>query len=154
RGMERAGCFQAQVNTCQATSRSGRMEGEMRMMRSSPSALKFSRMTVCRVGLLILFLGVPGSPGLGQKPIKPDVLHIGTSGTLALDTSGRQEKSSQETLESFIKSETGFDNDIVHLKDWVELAEKMAGGQFQLGVFQGYEFAWAKEKYPKLQPLA
>ena len=35
-----------------------------------------------------------------------------------------------------------------------ELADKMTKGELQLGVFQGYEFAWAQEKQPQLKPLA
>ena len=45
-------------------------------------------------------------------------------------------------------------SDLVRQKNWRELAEKMQKGELQVGVFQGYEFAWAREKYPGLRPLA
>src|SRR5262249_13984952 len=54
----------------------------------------------------------------------------------------------------FIKSETGLNNDIVRLKDWSEVAEKMFQKQLHFGVFRGYEFAWAQENQPKLKPLS
>src|SRR5207237_7027310 len=53
-----------------------------------------------------------------------------------------------------IKDETGFTNEIVRQKDWRELVDKMSKGDLHLGVFQGYEFAWAQEKQPQLKPLA
>jgi ABC-type phosphate/phosphonate transport system substrate-binding protein len=83
---------------------------------------------------------------------KVDVLHIGTSGTLT--PAKDQEKGALETLKSFIKDETGFNNDISRQKDWRELADKMAKGELHLGVFQGYEFAWAQKGHADLKPLA
>jgi ABC-type phosphate/phosphonate transport system substrate-binding protein len=83
---------------------------------------------------------------------KIDVLRIGNSGTLGAE--GGDEKGSEETLKDFIKTETGLNNEIIRQKDWRELADKMASGQLHLGVFQGYEFAWAQEKHPGLQSLA
>jgi ABC-type phosphate/phosphonate transport system substrate-binding protein len=83
---------------------------------------------------------------------KLDVLRIGTSGTLT-PASGN-EKENLQSLQSFIRDETGFPNEIIRQKGWNELGAKMAQGQLHLGVFRGYEFAWAQEKYPALAPLA
>ncbi len=96
---------------------------------------------------------VAAAGALGQQA-RVTVLHIGTSGTLTSETSKAKEKAALEMLQSFIKDETGFDNDIARQKSWSELADKMAGGQLQLGVFQGYEFAWARAKHSGLKPLA
>jgi ABC-type phosphate/phosphonate transport system substrate-binding protein len=85
---------------------------------------------------------------------KPKVLEIGSSGTTAINASNVSEDAAIDTLKSFVKSETGFDNDIKKLKDWNDLCDKMAHGQYQLGEFQGYEFAWAQKKYPELKPIA
>jgi ABC-type phosphate/phosphonate transport system substrate-binding protein len=86
------------------------------------------------------------------RAAKIDVLRIGTS--QALEPQGGDDKSALETLRSFIKDETGLDNEIVRQKSWKELADKMSSGQLQVGVFQGFEFAWAKQNYPDLKPLA
>jgi ABC-type phosphate/phosphonate transport system substrate-binding protein len=59
-----------------------------------------------------------------------------------------------KSLQSFIKEETGFNNEIYRQKDWKVLAEKMAQGQLQIGVFEGHEFAWAQAERPDLKPLA
>jgi ABC-type phosphate/phosphonate transport system substrate-binding protein len=112
----------------------------------------FSGISLAWVLVTLLGLCVPA---FGQQPKKIKVLHIGTSGTLALSAgSGSKEQTAIETLRSFIKTETGFDNDIFRQRNYHELAQKMASGQLHLGVFQGYEFAWAQEKEAKLRPLA
>jgi len=102
---------------------------------------------------MVILLSFQGSMVLGQQA-KLNVLYIGSSGSLTTENGGRNEKSNLETLRSFIKDETGLDNEITRQKNWQELAEKMSKGKLQIGVFQGYEFAWAKEKYADLKPLA
>ena len=59
-----------------------------------------------------------------------------------------------ETLQRFISDETGLTSKVLPQKNWRELAERMAKGQLQLGLFEGYEFAWAQQKHPDLKPLA
>jgi ABC-type phosphate/phosphonate transport system substrate-binding protein len=104
--------------------------------------------------LVALVLGALSGRAVQGQQAKIDVLHVGTSGTLTGDPSGSREKTALETLQSFIKEETGLDNDILRQKSWRELADKMSKQQLHLGVFQGYEFAWAQEQHPKLKPLA
>jgi ABC-type phosphate/phosphonate transport system substrate-binding protein len=96
-----------------------------------------------------------GGPVPGQTDkSKRGVLSIGSSGTLGGTGSRSDDKAALKSLKSFIKEETGLDNEIIRQKDWRELADKMAKRKLQLGVFQGEEFAWAREKYPELHPLA
>ena len=96
-------------------------------------------------------LGIRGGIASAQQA-KLNVLHIGSSGSMT----GKQEKEkgALDTLKAFIKEETGLDNEIERQKDWRELADKLAKGQLQIGVFQGNEFAWADEGNGKLKPLA
>jgi ABC-type phosphate/phosphonate transport system substrate-binding protein len=98
-------------------------------------------------------LAIPAVAVTAQQG-KIDVLRIGSSGNLTGDKQDAKEKSALATLKSFIKDETGLDNEILRQKDWQVLADKMAKGKLQIGVFQGYEYAWAREKYPGLKPLA
>ena len=67
---------------------------------------------------------------------------------------GDSEDSNLGALRNFITNETGLNCEILRQKSWRQLAEKMASRELQVGVFQGYEFAWAQEKYPALKPLA
>ncbi len=89
----------------------------------------------------------------GQEK-KVDVLKIGSSGSFTPGRDQKKEEGALETLRDFIKEETMMKNEILKQKDWQELAQKMSKGELHLGVFQGYEFAWAQEKYPELKPLA
>jgi ABC-type phosphate/phosphonate transport system substrate-binding protein len=102
--------------------------------------------------VLLVLAAVHGSSASGQEKIT--VLRIGTSGRLATEGGARNEKNSLETLKSFIKDETGLDNEIARQDRWQDLADKMEKGELQVGVFQGYEFARAQPKYPDLKPLA
>ncbi|HMC88000.1 MAG TPA: PhnD/SsuA/transferrin family substrate-binding protein, partial [Gemmataceae bacterium] len=99
---------------------------------------------------LAAVLALAAAPMRGRQA-KIDVLHIGTSASLGTE---KKEESALETLKEFIKEETGLDNDIVRMKDWRELTDKLVKGDLHLGVYQGYEFAWAQEKQPQLKPLA
>jgi len=101
----------------------------------------------------VVYLAWPSGLFLHAQQAKIEVLRVGTSGTLSSETDTK-EKSALDTLRSFIKTETGLNNEIIRQKDWHELADKMAGGTLHLGVFQGYEFAWAHQKHAKLKPLA
>jgi ABC-type phosphate/phosphonate transport system substrate-binding protein len=103
------------------------------------------------LGLAALLL-IPGAAARGRQR-KLDVLRIGTSGMLT-GTSGAREKAGLKTLRGFIKEETGLANEILPQKGWQELTDKMVKGDLQVGVYQGYEFAWAVDKHPKLRPLA
>ncbi len=85
---------------------------------------------------------------------KLDLLRIGTTGQLTGRTTGPKEKAGLETLQKYIKDEDGLDNEILRQKDWRELADKLTKGQLHLGVFQGYEFAWARQRDPQLKALA
>jgi ABC-type phosphate/phosphonate transport system substrate-binding protein len=102
---------------------------------------------------MLSLLILAGAPAEG-RPAKMDLLRIGTGGSMAPEGSGRKQKGALKTLRRFIKEQTGLKNEIRRQKDWRELADKLAGKQRHVGVFQGYEFSWAKEKYPKLKPLA
>jgi ABC-type phosphate/phosphonate transport system substrate-binding protein len=82
-----------------------------------------------------------------------DVLRIGTGGTLSTEKGGK-EKGALESLRKFIQDETGLKNEFLRQKDWQEVTDKLAKGELHLGVYRGFEFAWAQEKQPNLKPLA
>jgi ABC-type phosphate/phosphonate transport system substrate-binding protein len=84
------------------------------------------------------------------------VLHIGTTEAVVEENvpEGSDETAVEATYRYFIQAVTGFDSDIVALENHEVLAERLASGKLQLGVFMGYEFAWAQARYPKLKVLA
>jgi ABC-type phosphate/phosphonate transport system substrate-binding protein len=103
-----------------------------------------------RTGILVALLAMLAGFADGQER---SGLRIGTSGTLAPSSSKQKEKTAVDALQSFIKEETGLNDQIERAKDWRQLAEKLAKGEVQVGVFQGFEFAWAKHDFPQLQAL-
>ena len=52
-----------------------------------------------------------------------------------------------------MKSQTGLDGEVVMEADGLHIARQLDAGKLQLGVLLGHEFAWAKDKYPDLEPL-
>ena len=101
--------------------------------------------------LALLIVPREGSPA---ESTRSNVLRIGSSPSLTEGKNGVKEKSNLATLSVFIKDETGMDNTIVQQKGWREMADRMVKGELELGVFQGYEFAWAQELHADLKPLA
>lgn len=111
-------------------------------------------MILWRTGLIVLGQATLFLALAHAQQAAPTPLRIGSSDQLALDSSGGNEEGALESLKEFIRSETGYGSEILKQKDWQELAMKLSNKQLHLGVFHGYEFAWAREKNAKLRPLA
>ena len=107
-----------------------------------------------RVALVGAAIGLPLALASARQGGKVDVLHVGTSGTLTAETQNDNEKGALASLKGFIKDVTGYNNDITREKGWKELTDKLASGELHIGVYQGYEFAWATNDCPDLKPLA
>jgi hypothetical protein len=107
-----------------------------------------------RVALVGAAIGLPLALASARQPGKVDVLHVGTSGRLRAETQNDNEKGELASMKGFIKDVTGYDNDITREKGWKELTDKLATGELHIGVYQGYEFAWATKDCPDLKPLA
>jgi ABC-type phosphate/phosphonate transport system substrate-binding protein len=82
-----------------------------------------------------------------------DVLKIGTSITTKAEDESRG-KGATETLQEYIRDETGLNPEINRLGDWRKVLEGVNKGELKVGLFQGFEFAWAREQQPQLMPLA
>jgi ABC-type phosphate/phosphonate transport system substrate-binding protein len=100
----------------------------------------------------LLLLAGPGRADTKEIP----VLHIGTTEAVVEENvpEGSDETAVEATYRQFIQAVTGFGSDIVALDNHEVLAERLASSKLQLGVFMGYEFAWAQARHPKLKVLA
>ncbi len=112
--------------------------------------------TVCRriAAAFVALLFVAGPTRADTKKIP--VLHIGTTETVVEENvpEDSDETAVEAIYRQFIQAETGFGSDLVALENHEVLAERLASGKLQLGVFMGYEFAWAQARHPRLQVLA
>jgi ABC-type phosphate/phosphonate transport system substrate-binding protein len=82
------------------------------------------------------------------------VLNIGTTGGGVATPGDPDARGREDTLRDFIKAQTGMNNTFKLVKGWRELASELSKNELQVGVFHGFEFAWAQAKYPDLKPLA
>ena len=57
-------------------------------------------------------------------------------------------------LRELISRQSGLTGDVQILPDAFALSDQMAAGRFEMGVFHGFEFAWARERNPNLVPVA
>jgi ABC-type phosphate/phosphonate transport system substrate-binding protein len=101
---------------------------------------------------LALTIGLLRSARAQQPDVK--VLQIGSSESLTGAVNKEKEKGAMDSLKAFIKDETGLENVIERQKDWRAVTNKLAKRELHLGVYQGYEFAWAQGDQPGLKPLA
>jgi ABC-type phosphate/phosphonate transport system substrate-binding protein len=56
-------------------------------------------------------------------------------------------------FQRLMHDQTGLDGDIVTAGDAFDLGRRLNDKEVQLGVFHGFEFAWAQQKYAELRPL-
>jgi ABC-type phosphate/phosphonate transport system substrate-binding protein len=85
---------------------------------------------------------------------KPEVLRIGSSGSLTKELPRSKVDSANDALKKLIKDETGFKSELVVTGSLEKLEDEVKSGKLHLGMFQGYEFAWARQRNPHLKPLA
>src|SRR5206468_419351 len=104
------------------------------MPRCNDGSRSFWRKGAALLGAFLAILTVCAQEGVPEEAQKS--LRIGTSGNLSLGASKDKEAAAVTTLKDFIKDETGLPNEIVRQKNWQELAQKMAGKELPVGVFQ------------------
>jgi hypothetical protein len=80
------------------------------------------------------------------------VLHIGTTEAFVAENvpEGSDDTAAEATFRQFFQEMTGFGSDLVALENHEVLAQRLASGRLQLGVFMGYEFAWAQAGFAHL----
>ena len=56
-------------------------------------------------------------------------------------------------FQALMREQTGMNSDLAPPMEAYDLGKKLTNHQIELGVFQGFEFAWVQEKYPEIKPL-
>lgn len=100
----------------------------------------------------LLSLLIVGIAQLGAAE-KPKPVRIGMMRTIFKDTPDSLLQLLMKPFSSVMESQTGLSGDLVMMPDFEKLGKQLRDGDSQVGVFHGFEFAWAKLKYPELEPL-
>ena len=82
-----------------------------------------------------------------------ETVRVGLVESLFRDVSEGSIKGSIEEFKAQMEAETGQPGEAVRVADAWKLGEQLTQRKLQLGVFHGFELAWARQKYPKLRPL-
>jgi ABC-type phosphate/phosphonate transport system substrate-binding protein len=96
-----------------------------------------------------LVLG-PATPSRGQANA---AIRIGVVKSLFRDYPDAMLNMVTVPFSTLMEAQTGVKGQIVLVKDAIELGDKLDHNDVQLGVFHGFEFAWAQEKFAQLRPL-
>jgi ABC-type phosphate/phosphonate transport system substrate-binding protein len=92
-------------------------------------------------------------PAAADRSARRHAIRIGLIGTLFRNMPESMARASQGPFRALLLSQTGLRGDLVTLADAFTLGEQLSCNKLQVGVFHGFEFAWARQKYPRLRPL-
>ena len=92
------------------------------------------------------------APSIGSAEDK-EVLRIGVPRTVLREIPPALVTYAGQAFKDLIKTQSGLNGEVVHEEDSIAVARDLNAGKLQLGLFLGHEFAWARQKYPKLEPL-
>lgn len=118
-----------------------------------------------RVGpfvILVLFLfgflsgfGFRNSDFQAAEPdgSSPGRVRIGLIRSLFRDTSEPLMQVIMRPFKSLLESQTGVHGQLVAAGEANNLAQRLKSGDCQLGIFHGFEFAWARQTMPELKAL-
>lgn len=88
-----------------------------------------------------------------SEPPKPAALRIGVVSGMFRDFPKSAIPTLLKPFEMLMETQGGIRGQVQLGGDGPSLGKLLAEGQVDLGVFIGYEFAWARQQYPQLQPL-
>jgi ABC-type phosphate/phosphonate transport system substrate-binding protein len=92
-------------------------------------------------------------PGGAAEEMKTSTVRIGLAATLFRDTPETLVQTMMRPFRSLMESQTGLSGQLVPGVQPDELGQQLKDEKLELGVFNGIEFAWARQKCPELTPL-
>lgn len=104
-------------------------------------------------GLAVVLAGFGGTTPIQAGDRPTDGLNIEVVQSLFRDVPQGMVKVLGRPLRELIHKRTGLTGDVTTVSDALTLADRLKTNQCQLGVFHGFEFAWAKERNADLIPL-
>jgi ABC-type phosphate/phosphonate transport system substrate-binding protein len=107
-----------------------------------------------RVAVLALGLAVASAGRASERgAARPEVVRIGMVNSLFRDTPEPMVMALMKPFGALMESQTGLKGQLVPAGAAESLGQQLAEDKVQLAVFHGFEFAWARQRYPELQPL-
>jgi ABC-type phosphate/phosphonate transport system substrate-binding protein len=116
-----------------------------------------------RVRGLVLACGIALAAGLAAltpaRPVdaeempKAPTVRVGLASSLFRDTPEVMIQAIARPFRSLVESQTGLSGQLVPNVKPDELCAQMKDDKLQLGVLNGYEYAWLRQTYPDLKPL-
>jgi ABC-type phosphate/phosphonate transport system substrate-binding protein len=88
-----------------------------------------------------------------KKEKKHPAIKIGMVSSIFRDMPDCLARAAMKPFQALMESQTGLRGKIVPGGDAYELGAKLTTNEIQLGVFHGFEFAWAQQRFPQLRPL-
>src|SRR5437879_5250843 len=104
----------------------------------------------CGLGVVALVAGLLGSAALPAGEgleAPPGTVRIGLVQTLFRDVPEPMVQLLMQPFSTLMRSQTGLNGRIIMGGDAHELGSRLHEGTVDLGVFHGFEFAWAQQKY-------
>ena len=114
------------------------------MTRRKLFAITLASLTV---GFVALLGSAPAQPA-ADKPIQ-----LGMAKTFFNDLPQVFIDIAVSPFGEMLKKTTALEGKLITSDGPTEVAQKLNNGQTQIGVFHGFEFAWAQKQYPQLQPI-
>jgi ABC-type phosphate/phosphonate transport system substrate-binding protein len=99
---------------------------------------------------LALCLPVPAEEDLAKTNPK---IKVGVAGSMFRDAPASLVSALLKPFKSLLDTQTGINGQMVATGGAEDLGKQLAEDKVQLGVFHGFEFAWASSKHPELRPL-
>ena len=115
------------------------------------------RQIIKRAAFAALLAGLSGWASFilaeDEKALPPGTVRIGLVRTLFRDVPEPMVRLMIQPFSALMKAQTGLNGDLIPCSDPYDLGQRLHEGQMELGVFHGFEFGWAQQKYPDLRPL-
>jgi ABC-type phosphate/phosphonate transport system substrate-binding protein len=114
------------------------------------------RQTHVVLGAVVAFLLAGLAPRLHATdpgPAAPGTVSIGLVQSMFRDVPAPLVQLLMPPFRTLMRAQTGLDGQLVTVPDAFELGSRLQDDKVQLGVFHGFEFAWARQKFQDLRPL-
>lgn len=109
---------------------------------------------VCRAGLVVMLAGLVFLPApVVRADRNGGRVKIGLVESMFVDVPRPLVEVMLEPFGSLMRDHTGLDGEMLIAGDALQVGKRLEEERLALGVFHGFEFAWARQRYPHLRPL-